>query len=207
MLGSAVVYLGLTIAFAGAMSIVKPIWWLGIPARPFALAVAAAGVVVAGVGLLLPAPESRTSRVASRLDEFAPAWQFNERHTIRIAASPARVFEAIKRVRADEIFLFRTLIWIRAGGQAPPPRLLAATTRYESIMDVATHTTFVSLADEAPREVVVGTMVGWPPGRRPAITPQLFQTPLPAGFAPDVAESDSATRSRNLELVARKADL
>jgi len=183
MLGSAVVYVGLTIALAGMMGVVKPMRWLGIPTRPLALAVAAAGAVLAGVGLLLPAPESRISRVESRLDEFAPTWQFSEHHTIRIAASPARVFDAIKRVRADEIFLFRTLIWIRAGGQAPPAPLVAATKRYESILDVATHSTFVFLADEAPREVVVGTVVGWPPGRRPAITQQLFQKPLPPGFA------------------------
>jgi hypothetical protein len=182
MLGSAVVYLGLTIAFVGLIGVAKPIRWLRIPTRPRAMALAAAGVVAAGIGLTLPAPESRTSRVETRLDEFAPAWQFSERHTIRIAASPARVFEAIKRTRADEIFLFRTLIWIRGGGKPPPETILTATKRFESLIDVATHTTFVSLADDAPRELVVGTVVGWPPGTRRPITSQLFQKPLPPGF-------------------------
>ena len=183
MLGSAVVYLGLTIAFAGLMGVVKPIPWLLIPTRPYALALAAVGVAVAATGFALPAPESRTSRVETRLDEFAPAWQFSERHTIRIAASPARVFQAIKRVRADEIFLFRTLVWIRTGGRRPPESIFAAAKRDESIIDVATHTTFVSLADDAPRELVVGTAVRWPPGtRRPIQSSQLFQQALPPGF-------------------------
>ncbi len=161
----------------------KPIPWLLIPTRPFALALAAAGAAVVAAAFALPASESRTDRVETRLDEFAPVWQFSERHTITIAAPPARVFEAIKRVRADEIFLFRTLIWIRASGQRPPASMLAATNRYESIIDVATHTSFVSLADAAPRELVVGTVVGWPPGTgRPMLSSQLFQQTLPPGF-------------------------
>ena len=65
--------------------------------------VALAGVTIGGLGLVLPAPESRVARVDTHLDEFAPAWQFSEVHTIRIAAPPARVFEAIRGVTADEI--------------------------------------------------------------------------------------------------------
>jgi hypothetical protein len=181
--GSAAVYLGLTIALAGLIGVVKPMPWLQIPTRTYALALAAAGVAVAATGFALPAPESRIKRVETRLDTFAPAWQFSERHTIRIAASPARVFETIKRVRADEIFLFRTLVWIRTGGRPPRESIFGAAKRDESVFDVATHTTFVSLADDAPRELVVGTAVRWPPGtRRPIQSSQLFQQALPPGF-------------------------
>ena len=183
MLASAVVYLGLTIAFAGLIFLVKPIRWLRIPTRLRALAMAGVGAVVVGIGLTLPASESRIKHVETRLDEFAPAWQFSEFHTIRIAASPARVFEAIKRVRADEIFLFRTLIWIRGGGQPIPENIRNAGAHGESLIDVATATTFVRLADDFPRELVVGTVVGAPPGARPKPTPDVFQKPLPPGFA------------------------
>lgn len=183
MLASAVVYLGLMIAVAGLVFFVKPIRWLRIATRRRAMAMAGVGVVMVGITLILPAPESRIGRVETRLDEFAPVWQFREFHTISIAAPPARVFEAIKRVRADEIFLFRTLIWIRSGGQPPPKNVLTAAKRFESLIDVATHSTFVYLADDAPREFVVGTVVGWPPGARGTITPEVFQKPLPPGFA------------------------
>lgn len=165
MLASTVVYLGLMIAVAGLVFFVKPVRWLRIPTRRRAVAMAGVGVVMVGIALILPASESRISRVETRLDQFAPVWQFREFHTISIAAPPARVFEAIKRVRADEIFLFRTLIWIRSGDQPPPKSVLNAAKRFESLIDVATHGTFVYLADDAPREFVVGTVVGWPLAR------------------------------------------
>jgi len=183
MLASTVVYLGLMIAIAGLVFVVKPIGWLRILTRRRAAAIAGMGVVMIAIALVLPAPESRINRVETRLDEFAPVWQFREFHTIRIAAPPARVFDAIKRVRPDEIFLFGTLIWIRSGGQPPPNNVLNATKRFQSLIDVATHSTFVYLADDAPREFVVGTVVGWPPGVRGTITPEMFQKPLPPGFA------------------------
>jgi hypothetical protein len=183
MLISAVVYLGLVIAVAGLVFFVKPMGRLGIPTRRRAVALAGIGVVMAGIALLLPASESRISRVHTRLDEFAPVWQFREFHAISIDAPPARVFEAIKRVRADEIWLFRTLIRIRSGGQPLPKDVLNATKRVESLIDVATQTTFVYLADDAPREFVVGTVVGRPSGARGTITPEMFQKPLPPGFA------------------------
>lgn len=139
------------------------------------------GLSLAVAGLLLPAYESRISGPATRLDEFAPVWQFNEVHTIRIAAPPGRVFDAIKQVRADEIFLFRTLTWIRRGGRSLPPGILNAGSS-ASLIEVATKGGFVMLADDSPREIVLGTVVHAPPGGRGKVTPGLFKAP-PPGFA------------------------
>jgi hypothetical protein len=144
--------------------------------------VAAAGIGAAVAGLALPAFESRTTAASTRLDEFAPAWQFREVHTIRIAAPPARVFEAIKQVRADEIFLFRALTWIRRGGRPLPPGILNAGSE-RPILDVATKGGFIYLADDAPREVVVGAIVAAPRGARGRLTPERFKQPFPPGFA------------------------
>ncbi len=182
MFGSAVVYLGFIMATAGLVLIVKPIRRLRITTRWRGFGVAGAGLLVAGIGLLLPASESRVTQIETRLDEFAPAWQFHELHTIGVAALPARVFEAIKRVRPDEILLFRTLIAIRGGGQPHSQSVQNAAGRYESLIDIATNTTFVVLADDPPREFVMGTVVGAPPGPREPLTPELFQKPLPAGY-------------------------
>jgi hypothetical protein len=112
-----------------------------------------------------------------------PVWQFQEYHERRIAAPPAAVYEANKRLRPDEIFLFRTLIWIRSGGQPLPRGVLEATQRFDSLVDIATHSSFVPLADDPPRELVLGTVVGWPPGPRRKVTPEMFREPLPPGFA------------------------
>ncbi len=50
----------------------------------------------------------------SLLDEFAPAWQFGEFHTVRVRAATRRVYRAIKEVTAGEIAFFRTRAWVRA---------------------------------------------------------------------------------------------
>lgn len=182
MWGSATFYSGAILAAAGLGLALRPTPRLGVATRWHGLAVATVGVLLAGIALLLPARESRVERALSRLDEFAPAWQFRELHTIRVAAPPPRVFEAIKHVRADEILLFRTLTWIRRGGRQLPPGILSAG-RDEALIEVATRAGFVRLAEDAPRELVIGTVVMAPPGTRGRPTPRVFLEPLPPGFA------------------------
>jgi hypothetical protein len=182
MIGSTVLYLGVATAVAGFILVMKPIGLFGVPTRRHAAVVVAAGLAVMAIAFILPARESRIGRVETRLDEFAPVWQFHERHTLHVSAPPARVFDAIKRVRADEISLFATLTWIRRGGRPLPEGILNAGAQ-KSIIDVATATTFVRLAEDDPRELVVGTVVVAPPGTRGPLTPTIFQTKLPPGFA------------------------
>jgi hypothetical protein len=152
MIGSAVVYCGLVLALVGLIFIMKP----------FGLPIVGAGLALATLGALLPAPESRVSLGRTRLDEFAPAWQFREHHSTAVAAPPTRVFDAIRSVRANEIRLFRTLTWIRRGGRRLPESILNAGDS-TPIIDVALRTSFVRLADDSPRELVVATTLGTPP--------------------------------------------
>lgn len=182
MFGSAVLYSGLVITAAGLILLIKPVERLHVSSRSQALAIAGIGVFLIGVGLTLPAPESRVTKVQTRLDEFMPVWQFSERHTIRIEAPPARVFAAIRNVRASEISLFNALTWIRRGGRQLPESILNAGDS-APLLDVATRSGFVYLADDPPKELVVGTVVVAPPGARGMLTPQTFKAPLPPGFA------------------------
>lgn len=175
------VYLGLVMALVGAVCVVVPIRRLGIRKRSQGVLIAAAGVAVVLVGFALPAPESRVVRVESHLDEFMAVWQFDERHSIAIAAPPGRVFQAIREVRADEIALFNALMWIRRGGRRVPEALLVARAS-EPLLEVLTREGFVSLADDPPREVVVGTVILAPRGTRGTLTPQVFRKRLPPGF-------------------------
>jgi hypothetical protein len=181
MLGSALVYLSLAVACAGTVALIRPL-------APGFLATRTRGIIVIGIGLagaaaalLLPAFESRVPAAATRLDEFVPAWQFREIHTMRIAAAPARAFDAIRQVRADEIVLFRALTWIRRGGRALPPGILNAGSD-EGLIAVAVKGGFITLADDAPREIVIGTVVAGPPGARGPLTPAVIKAP-PQGFA------------------------
>ncbi|HEU4886817.1 MAG TPA: hypothetical protein VFV49_02950 [Thermoanaerobaculia bacterium] len=146
MLGSAVFYSGLVLAAAGLFTRHR-------------LRAVPTGIAIAVIGLLLPARETRVTPPVTRLDEFAPAWQFHEVHTMRVEAPPARVYEAIKQVRANEIRLFRTLTWIRRGGKEAPESILNAGDE-KPLLDVATSSGFYYLADDAPREVVVQTRLG-----------------------------------------------
>lgn len=176
MFGSAVVYAGLLVAFAGALRLLRP-------NRRRALPILGVGVAVTAIGLLLPAPESRVTTPQSQLDAVMPVWQFHERHTIHIDAPPARVFAAIEDVRADEIALFHTLTAIRRGGRHLPENILNAGNR-RPLLDVATRSGFVRLAYEPPRELVIGAVVVRPPGApRGVPTPGTFRDPLPPGYA------------------------
>ena len=182
MFGSAIVYSGLVITAAGLILCIKPIERLHVTSRSQGLAIAGIGALLVGAGLTLPARESRVARVETRLDEFVPVWQFGERHTIGIAAPPARVFEAIRNVRASEISLFNALTWIRRGGRKTPSGILNAGDS-TPLLDVATRSGFIYLADDSPREIVIGTVVIAPPGARGSLTPQTFKTALAPGFA------------------------
>jgi len=192
MFGSAVVYSGLIVALVGLSLFVRPIRRLGIRKRSSGMIVAGVGILLVVIGFVLPARESRAIPAKSHLDEFVPAWQFNEFHTIRIAASPEHVYEAIRQVRADEITLFCTLTWIRRGGRQLPESILNAGNR-SSLIDVATRSGFVRLADDRPRELVIGTVVVVPPGTRGTLTPEVFRKRLPPGFA--LAAMNFAVRS------------
>jgi hypothetical protein len=179
---SAIVYFGLIVAAVGFLAVVKPVQVLRLLTRRRGLGLGVAGLLIVAIGMLLPAPESRVTRPATRLDEFMPAWQFRESHTIQVAAPPAQVFDAVKRVRADEIVFFRTLTWIRRGGRPIPPGILNAGAR-ESLIDVALKGGFVRLAEDAPRELVIGTVVAAPASGHGVLTPEVFHRMLPPGFA------------------------
>ena len=184
MLASTFVYAGVVVALTGIVSLVRPLRGFGVRSRRAGALIAVAGVLTTAAALVMPVREHRAEAPTSRLDDYMPVWQFDERHDTYVNAPPARVFEAIRAVRADEILLFRTLTSMRRFGR-PAPESILSPPDTKPILDVATSTGFVYLAQEAPREVVVGTVIVAPPGwrRRQGLTPDIFRKPLPPGFA------------------------
>ena len=184
LVGTILVYAALLAIFLGGVSVVRPLKFIGIASRPYGVFVVLCGVVVFLIGANLPAPEKRIVARATLLDDFVPAYQFAEFHSIRIKAPRERVFQAIKEVRADEIFLFRTLIWIRRFGRSGPENILNPGHDLP-LLDVATRTTFLLLAEEPNREIVLGTLVGAPKGteRKKYPTPNDFKALHAPGFA------------------------
>lgn len=175
MLLSVLLYLGLLLTVAGLVALLRPSW------RRHAKLLIPAGLALVVVTMAVPVREKHATGRASLLDEFLPVRQFEERHSIRIAATPERVFDAVRKVSANEIFLFRTLTAIRRAGCDGPESILNAPER-KPILDVATQTSFITLADAAPRELVIGTMIRGPRGH-PPLTPQMFGATLPRGYS------------------------
>lgn len=185
MLASILLYGGLGIVGVGALSVLYPLRFLGIRKRRTGLALGIAGVAIVAVALAIPAGERRVEHPVSRLDEFMPEWQFDEHHAISVEAPPERVFAAIHAVTAGEISLFRTLTAFRRLGRPGPESILNAPGKLP-ILEVATRTGFIYLADEPPRELVIGAVLVAPRGARAPggkLTPDLFRRKLRPGVA------------------------
>jgi hypothetical protein len=166
MLGVVVVYLGLIATFLGGVSLLRPLTFLAIHSRRQAAPILALGFIVVVIGESLPAKEIRVAPPRTQLDQFAPLYQFSEFHSIRISASKAQVYRALKLVTTEEIFFFRTLTWLRRFGR-PGPESILNPPPHVPLLDVATKTSFLVLADEPDSEIVLGTLVAAPRGWRP----------------------------------------
>jgi hypothetical protein len=186
--GVIVVYLGLITMFLSGVSVFKPLRFMGIGSRWQALAVMAAGLIVVVIGASLPSKEIRVGAPRTQLDQFIPAYQFNEFHSVRIAAPKDKVYTALKQVNAGEILFFHTLIWLRRLGRPGPESILNPPPNMP-LLEVATRTSFILLAEEPGREIVVGTLVAAPRGWRPRgeRTPESFKALVASqqlGFVP-----------------------
>lgn len=181
---STVWYVAILLLLMSAIALVRPLRRLRLSTRRRAIVTLfCCGVAIALLATITPKP-TRLMTPASRLDDFAPAYHYREVHTKHVDVAPERLFAAVKQVTADEIFLFRTFINIRRFGQAGPESILNPPND-TPIIDVATRTTFVLLADAPPRELVVGTIVAAPPmARDPRIgmTPDLYAVLNGPGF-------------------------
>ena len=138
----------------------------------------------------------------SELDRLLPVYQFQERHSVSVRASPDRVDRAIRQVTAGEIFLFRALTWVRRAGRAAPEGILNAPAG-RPILEVAGRTTFRVLADVPFHEIVLGTLVIAPRGcRRPPATPEKFRNVREPGFALAAMNFSIEDRGENGSLLA-----
>jgi len=184
LIGTILVYTAFLALLLGIISLVRPLRFLGIISRSHAVFVSMGAIPIFLIGASLPAPETRITARTSRLDDFMPAYQFSEFHSMRVKASRKQVFRAVSEVRADEIFLFRTLVWIRRFGR-PGPESIMNPGHDLPLLEVATRTSFLLLAEEPNQEIVLGTLVAAPKGARlkKDPTPEDFKVLHAPGFA------------------------
>ena len=172
------------LASLGLVALVRPIRWLGIRNRWVALLVLAVGYGGASHSLHATALASYVTTPSTKLDEFAPIYQFSEAVSIPVHAPSERVYRAVFEVTADDVPFYRTLVWLRRGGASGPASVLNPPEG-EPLISVATHTSFLRLADDPGREFVMGTVVMAPPGVRLASgqNPASFKSLNQEGFA------------------------
>ncbi len=154
-------------ALVGAVGMIRPLRRVHRGRRRHAAVMFVIGALLA-YAISWSMPRTQSSTEHHGIDAFAPAFQFREHHATAINAPPARVYDAIRTVPADEIALFQAFTWLRRFGAAGPESIMNAPA-HKPILDVATSTGFLLLQDAPPREVVIGAVVVAPPGtRRPA---------------------------------------
>jgi len=163
MIGVVVVYAGLLTLFVGGVSLIKPLRFLRVRTRKTALGVSSVGLAVVLAGMMLPAGLKRAAARESLLDEWMPEWQFDEFHSLPVHATPEQAWRAIHEVTADEVWLFRTLTWIRNPhwpGTFREGNIMNPAAG-KPILQEAMAGGFRLLAEEPQKEIVLGTVVMW----------------------------------------------
>lgn len=181
---SFVAYVGIAAGAVGAISVLVPLRFLGIRHRGVGLMWAILGAIVTAVALVQPAVTMNVAAPATKLDEFAPAYQFNEVNDLPVRATPDRIYQAILAVTAAEIPAYRTLAWIRRGFAHGPESILNPPD-HEPIVAVALRSGFLTLAEVPGREFVMGSVVIAPPGDRlvAKATPDTYKGLVQPGYA------------------------
>jgi hypothetical protein len=179
-LSTGVVYSGLLIALSGLFVIIRPNRRHRFGTRKHGGLALAIGLLLVILAWALPVREMHATG-HTRLDEIVPRYQFVERHQRHIDAMPAHVWQTLLEVKASDIRFFRALTTIRRFGRPGPESILNAPEGMP-ILDVALRTTFVRLAEEPMRELVVGTTLRAPPGATEPRTPNEYRDVGP-GFA------------------------
>ena len=206
--GSALFYAGVVTTLVGLLSLIWPLRWIRIRTRRRGVLVAIVGVALTLATTVLPNPTRTTAARDMLIDQWLPEWQFGEYHERRVRASPGQLFAAIRRVRSSDIFLLRTLTYLRNPSRGGEGEHILNPPAEKPILDVALAGGFILLGEQADRELLLGAVVIAPPdvvraahrGNVPSLDPALFRTLGRPGFARVVMnfrvvpESDGWTR-------------
>jgi hypothetical protein len=129
----------------------------------------------------------RASKLPTLLDELIPTYDVASRHTISVAADPARVYEAARHADFSRPWLVRLLMGLRTG-----PAWLAAGLRGRPVPEAATEgqpsvrpVAFTLMADVPGDEFVLGIMGRFwtPTGGLVIASAAQLRDPPPAGLA------------------------
>lgn len=100
------------------------------------------------------------------LDDIQPEYDVTEVHSIRIDASALTVFQCIKDILPSEIApVMRFLVWLRSIPERLAGRERISMSSEEPLLSAMLSGNFVLLAEQAPRELVLGMLIPGKIGR------------------------------------------
>jgi len=132
---STLAYSGIVMSLAGLANLALPFRFFGIHKRATGALLLAGGVGLAFAGLLWPAHTLRIAQHRSRLDDLMPEYQFNERHSARVHASPEQVMQAVRQSTWGDLKSLNTLMKIRGAALREPYQDTGAFARDKRVLD------------------------------------------------------------------------
>jgi hypothetical protein len=110
---STLVYMGIMLAICGLANVALPFRFLGIRKRAVGGLVVVIGVVVTFAALLWPAPIVRVAQHRTLLDDVMTEYQFYERHSECVHATPEQVMQAVRESTFGDMKSLPALMKIR----------------------------------------------------------------------------------------------
>jgi hypothetical protein len=110
---STLVYFGIVMALCGLANVAIPFRFLGINKRAIGALVLVAGVALSAAAVLWPAPIIRVAQHKTLLDDIMPEYQFSERHSTRVHATPEQAMQAIRQSTFGDMKSLITLLKVR----------------------------------------------------------------------------------------------
>ena len=111
---STLAYTGIVLTLCGLANLAVPFRFLGIRKRYIGALLAAGGVALTLAALLWPAPIVRVSQHKTMLDDVMPEYQFSERHSQRVHATPQQALQSVRQSTFGDMRSLGTLLKIRA---------------------------------------------------------------------------------------------
>ncbi len=111
---STLVYTGIVLALCGLANVALPFRFLGIRKRWMGALLLLSGAGLAAAALFWPAPTVRVAQPRTMLDNVVPEYQFSERHSQRVRATPQQALQAVQQSTFGDMRSLGTLLKIRA---------------------------------------------------------------------------------------------
>lgn len=141
---STLAYAGIVLALLGLANAAIPFRFLGVRKRRTGALVLLAGLALAVIALLWPAPTIRVAQHKTLFDDVVPEYQFGEKHSVRVHASPEQVMQACREATWGDLNSLNTLMKIRGAALRHPYQDTGAFAPDKRVLDAFLASGYIS---------------------------------------------------------------